>query len=358
MAHFRKEMISFFLTTKCNLSCKYCYTNKEDFLHQTLDFEFAKAGINDFFKKSSSRHIRFFGAGEPTCQFDRLREIFDYAYSIAGDELTVELQTNGYFNEEIREWISKNVDIVWISCDSVPYMTDYYRFNDGDIANRVYSNVKYLTNHGKTVTGIRSTITSKNVNTQVDIVDYFSSIGVKTIWTDPIFPAVGSNYNMDEPDLMEYAAEFLKAEKLAKKNGVYYGSILTCNFDENVEHSCRACLPVPHLTTDGYVSACDMALFGEDAGHMDVFIYGKWDEESKTIEYDHEKMYILNSRKAKNMKKCQGCEAINHCAGYCLGEVVNETRDLFGVKSKVCRPIRFLLANSCNVGVKYDYTHP
>ena len=112
MAHFRKEMISFFLTTKCNLKCKYCYTNKEDFMHQTLSFDFAKVGIDDFFKKSTSRHIRFFGAGEPTCEFELLKRIYDYAYSLAGDELTVEIQTNGYFSTSVREWIAQNADIV------------------------------------------------------------------------------------------------------------------------------------------------------------------------------------------------------------------------------------------------------
>ena len=37
--------------------------------------------------------------------------------------------------------------------------------------------------------------------------------------------------------------------------------------DEPGEYACRSLLPVPHLTTDGYVSACDMALFGKDNNH-------------------------------------------------------------------------------------------
>ncbi len=45
MAHVRKQMISFFMTTKCNLDCIYCYTPKykqikpED---QSIDLDFAR----------------------------------------------------------------------------------------------------------------------------------------------------------------------------------------------------------------------------------------------------------------------------------------------------------------------------
>ena len=84
MAHVRKKMISFFLTTKCNLDCRYCYTNKSDYTHQSLDFEFAKLGINDFSKSYNSKHIRFFGAGEPTLEFDLMKKIWEYSYGKLG----------------------------------------------------------------------------------------------------------------------------------------------------------------------------------------------------------------------------------------------------------------------------------
>jgi len=33
---------------------------------------------------------------------------------------------------------------------------------------------------------------------------------------------------------MEYAHEFVVAERYARQNGIFYGSILTCNFDEDI----------------------------------------------------------------------------------------------------------------------------
>lgn len=67
MAHVNKQMISFFVTTSCNLACSYCYIirDKSERWNQRLNLNFAKAGIDDFFAGNSSRHIRFFGGGEP-----------------------------------------------------------------------------------------------------------------------------------------------------------------------------------------------------------------------------------------------------------------------------------------------------
>ena len=65
MGFWRKQQISFFLTSKCNLACYYCYIPKieidpED---QIIDIEFARVSLRDFFESNPSRTIRFFGAG-------------------------------------------------------------------------------------------------------------------------------------------------------------------------------------------------------------------------------------------------------------------------------------------------------
>lgn len=80
-AHYKKEMISVLVTTKCNLNCDYCYTNKNQNEHkgQTISLEFVKKGIDDYFEKKYMRHVRFFGAGEPTVEFDLIKKIHKYA---------------------------------------------------------------------------------------------------------------------------------------------------------------------------------------------------------------------------------------------------------------------------------------
>lgn len=73
-----------------------------------------------FFKHNPSRHIRFYGPGEPTQKFDLMKEITEYAHKFVCDDLIVELQTNGAFGKRVIEWICQNVDTVWISFDGPP----------------------------------------------------------------------------------------------------------------------------------------------------------------------------------------------------------------------------------------------
>lgn len=364
MAHFRKAMISFFLTTSCNLNCSYCYTRKSmpTRRNQKLDLNFAMAGIDDFFSQNPSRHIRFYGPGEPTTEMELMKGIYNYAKAIACDSLTSEIQTNGVFDDEVLEWISNNLDIIWISCDGPADIQDTFRRTLGNkpTSNTIKNNISNLVLKGKAMTGVRSTITADAIERQIEIVDYFAALGIKYIWTDPVFPSVGEEYD-EFYDFMRYAETFLVARDYAKKNGVFYGSFLACNFDEQTNYHCRACIPVPHLTTDGYVSACDMALFGNmmpSENHMNPFIIGKWNQVTRRIEYHADKINQLRLRSANNMVGCQKCKALKNCAGYCLGEVANESRDMFGKKAAVCNAIRYLYAHMKDSDCKYDYLHP
>lgn len=372
MSHVKKEMISFFLTTRCNLDCIYCYTNKGRQIHehQTLPFEFAKIGIDYFFQNYNSRHLRFFGAGEPTCEFELMKKILDYARSRTDKEVSTEIQTNGAFDPLIREWLTENLDIIWVSFDGPPVIQDYYRpfFKSGRATSTILEkNVKHLVKKGKGFTGVRVTINNRNIDRQIEMIDYFENIGINYIWTDPLFPSVGYRPIRNgvfveaikpEIDLIAYVNKFSEAHNHALERNIFYGSFLGCNFDEKTRFHCRSCIPVPHLTTDGYVSACDMALYGKNAYHMDVFIYGKWDKDHDRIIFDDKKIAKLKSRSIENMPACTGCPVALNCAGYCLGEVVNETGNLFGQKTYTCEAIRLLATMiDMNKGC-YPYLHP
>lgn len=76
---------------------------------QTIPLDVAKAAIDWYFENSDSRHIRFYGPGEPTQEFGKMREITKYAKSheTEGKNVTVEIQTNGVFDENVRNWFCK-----------------------------------------------------------------------------------------------------------------------------------------------------------------------------------------------------------------------------------------------------------
>lgn len=373
MPHVNKQMASFFLTTKCNLACEYCYNREErtQMLEQSLPIEIAKAGVDLFFKESSSRHIRFYGPGEPTQEIGLMKDIVAYARSKAGNDLTVELQTNGVFAKKDREWLLNNVNIMWISFDGEPDIHNAQRHfrNGSPTSSFIEDNVKYLLKSNKyqsIMIGARVTVTDDNIERQKSMVDYFFSLGIKHIWSDPVFPKVGQipvcnnteeqesfQFNMDR-----YVDTYIAARHHAEKAGGFYGSFLTCNFDGICNKHCRACTPVPHFTPDGYISACDLVTFGKNAGHMDCFVYGKWDENEQRFVINNKKVQALQERTTDNMSHCRNCEVRENCGGYCLGEVQNETGKLTGQKPHACKAIKLLAEKIGLTDTPYPYMHP
>ncbi len=372
MPHSHKQMISFFLTTKCNLRCVYCYNCRErnELDEKSLPLKIAKAGLDEFFANNKSRHIRFYGPGEPTQEFKLMREITDYARQKGGGNVIAELQTNGAFSPMIREWILNNLNIVWVSFDGPPDIQNKQRPfpNSKPSSPIIEENIRWLYNNKgnrNLMVGARVTMTSLNIHRQIEMVDYFEGLGIKYIWTDPEFPAVDKIPVCDDKEKLEqykfnmdlYVTHFIEAHKYAKEKNVFYGSFLTCNFDGETKTHCRACTPVPHLTPDGYVSACDLVVLGRNSNHMSGFIYGKWDEQKKQFEYYPERLKAMQNRTTDNIPHCKNCIAKSYCGGYCLGEVMNETGILNGQKPIACKAIRTLF-KELGTSEKFDYLHP
>lgn len=361
MGHCQKRVLSFFVTTRCNLTCHYCFVRGRR-SNEVIDRRFAELGIRRFAGEEGYTDIRFSGAGEPTCAFDAMMNIYSSALGVIGPAMTSELQTNGYFSDEVCAWVGDTQDIIWVSCDGPPHICDERTDSLGgdSVASTVARNIRQLTSHGKGMTGVRATITAENIFRQPEILEYFAELGVRHVWSDPIFPGVGSSlHSVPLINLMDYAHEFLAAQESAERLGITYGSILTCNFDEQVRYHCRCCLPTPHLTTDGYVSACDMAPFGTDIpSRMNVFVFGRWDKVANRIVLDQTKISALRGRDVESLAACAACPAKNHCAGYCPGEVVNETGSLAGRKEVVCPAIQYLWQNMRTRDIRYPFLHP
>jgi len=366
-------MISFFLTTKCNLNCIYCYNieEREALAEYTLPFDVARAGIDWWFATTTNRHVRFYGPGEPTREWRLMSQIVEYARQ-ASDGVTVEIQTNGVFGPKPRSWMLDNINVMWLSFDGPPDIQNHNRPVGGihPSAPIIEKNVVWLVASKRDrdlMVGARITITDDNSDRQVEMVDYFYGLGIRHVWTNPLFFCVGGVPVYRDPeklakyhfDMNTYLDHYISAYQYAKRKGMFWGSFLAVNFDGRSPFHCRACIPAPHLTPDGYVSACDMVVLGRDAHHMDCFIYGRWNQERRKFDFDEEKIAALRGRStdSPSLAHCQQCVARYHCGGYCLGEVVNETGRLNGVP-KNCAAVRRLIQEVGVLSEQYPYLHP
>jgi len=366
MGFVRKEQITFFLTTACNLRCRYCYMPKVDQQpsDSLLDLEFARAGLVDFFRRSKSRTIRFFAPGEPTLAYGRMVEIWEMAKAMVGDELRTELETNGYFDSETAEWIQHHVDYLWISCDGPSGIQDEQRprADGGSSSHVVLSNVERFASSRLLQTGVRATIEPKNLGRQVELVEFFYSLGVRHLAASPAYHSK-ANPKVETPSLLKFAEQFVPAFYRAKELGMIYLTLLMVNFDEEVDVYCQASIPTPRLTTDGYVSSCDWAAFGSPEichGPQQDLIYGRYDQDHRTIVYDDAKIERIRRRNAAFLaqRHCRGCPAIRHCAGGCVGKMMAVTNDLYTPTDSWCEGVRYLFDRlPVNRGL-YRVLHP
>lgn len=354
MPHCKKNCISLFMTNQCNLACIYCYCEKTQ-KKQTIDPEFVKAGIDDFFGKFGHVYLRLFGDGEPTIEFEKMKEFISYS-RVKDKKAVIELQTNGFFSKEIADYIVKNIQIVWISCDGPDDIQNYYRPTKINTASSgiVEENIKYIAKKVEKL-GVRITIGEKNIKRQKEIVDYFYGLGVKYVYTDLLFKPVNCHLGIEITSPLEYAKQFIKAKKYAESLGIFYGSFFEINFDGKTDISCRACNPSPHLTTDGYVTCCDMAHNGKV---FPVMVYGKYNSKNKKITYYKNKIKVIQSRRVDNLDECKNCDIKYNCAGGCLGEALNETGTIFSIKKENCEAIKFLAKHIPLNKKPYPVFHP
>ena len=363
MGHARKEQITIFPTNACNMKCIYCAADSARYQGNTqkIDIEFAKIGITDYFKDPNKYQIRYYSSGEPTQAMDIIVETWEYAYKLRGKRLVSEIQTNCYFGKDEAEWLASHITYIWASIDGWPEIQNKNRplFDGSSTFDKVMENILYLKEH--TWVGIRMTITSETIDKQLELIEFFANHGFKYIVSEPVFLPV-KNDIVNSPgkitgiDLKTYIKHFIQAWYEAEKMGVTYFNSFMVNFDEEVEYACRSCLPTPHLTTDGYVSACDLGFYGNTP--LKHLIYGKYNKEKKVIEYWPDAIKKLRSRKCINMKSCKKCPVAKYCGGGCLGRAYHETRDFYGVIPEYCWATRYL-AKHLPVGkMKLPYLHP
>lgn len=370
MGHARKQLLSIYVSSICSLKCVYCALSsrelkiaKEDLV---IDLDFAFRGIDDFFRDYPSRGVRFYSSGEVTTQMNVFKQITQYIREKNEPGTYLELQTNGFFSESNASWIEENMDFIWISFDGLPEYQDTNRPTiDGKKSSSVViKNIEKFSRSKNVDIGIRVTLTPNMVDHQNEIIDFLSNFNIKYISVERAYSSVNNQlYTEEQTDPIYFAKKFLEAFDYASEKGVFYNHFNMVNFDEPCRFFCRSCIPYPHLTTDGYVTCCDMAPYGKEKYYqytLPDLVYGKYDKEGGIIIYDEKQIYRIRQKNVDNLSRtvCKGCDIVENCAGGCLGQSYNNTGEIISKCDWDCEVTKYLAKHlPLNKGL-YPILHP
>lgn len=208
----------------CNLRCKYCFASTGSFGgHRTMmDLETGKKAIDFLIEKSAGRRnleVDFFG-GEPLMNFDVVKGIVEYARireKEAGKNFRFTITTNAVLlNEEIKEYINKNMHNVVLSIDGRKETNDNMRprVDGSGTYDRILPKIQDMAESRKQDNYyVRGTFTRENLDFSEDVL-HLADQGFKQISIEPVVAAKDSGYDIREQDLPKLFCEY---ENLARE---------------------------------------------------------------------------------------------------------------------------------------------
>jgi uncharacterized protein len=322
------------VTSKCNLSCTYCYEYGEDKIveasrkprfmneetaRQSVDFMFAEAG------DSPMVHLTFFG-GETLLNFKVLKSALAYAQeraTVLGKTVDTSLTTNAtLLREEIIDWIVENDVGVTVSMDGGREQQDKFRvFSNGmGSYDVVLPNIRMLLErHRKRPVGARVTLTKQNLDVESIYRHLRDELGFWEVGFAPVTTSWQRDYAIQEDGFEAMLGQF---QRLAHEwlqyalSGRHHGFSNVRDTVEEIHkgmskaYPCGAGLGLMGVATDGDVALCHR-FAGSDSHKIGSVTEGV--DRAKQEDF-------LTRHHIANKTDCSTCWARPICAGGCYHE--------------------------------------
>jgi uncharacterized protein len=322
------------VTSKCNLSCGYCYEYGEDkiveastkprFMNETVarqsvDFLFTEAG------DSPAVNLTFFG-GETLLNFKVLQSALAYARERAtslGKTVNASLTTNAtLLREEVIDWIAENDVGVTVSIDGDREQQDKFRtFSNGmgsyDI---ILPRIKeLLARHRRRPVGARVTLTGGNLDVASIYHHLYHEIGFYEVGFAPVTTSWQREHAIQADGFQKLlsgfqalAQEFLDATLAGRRHGFsnVRDTLEEIHKGMSKAYPCGAGLGLMGVATDGDVALCHR-FAGSDAHKLGTVTGG--------VDRDRQDDFLTRHHIA-NKTDCATCWARPLCAGGCYHE--------------------------------------
>lgn len=327
--------VTLFLTSRCNLRCRYCYAEAGK-KQVEMPWSVARAAVdlaarNAGLLGSPRFAVGFHGGGEPTVAWELLVQCTEHALRLADAKgLEVELfsATNGLLSPAQREYIIRHFGSVNVSLDGPADIQDHNRPRlDGSGSHREVHETLERFNEAGMNYGIRATITAATASRMVEIVEHlceryrFRYLQLEPVWLCGRCSTSGERPPSDE----QYVRHFDAAVRRGRELGVavtYSGArldVLTSKF-------CAAAGDSFTVLPEGVVTSCYEVTEPDDP-RAATFHYGRHDAEAGAFTFDEERLEALGKLSVEHLTFCEDCFCKWHCAGDCLAKALDCSGD-------------------------------
>lgn len=208
----------------CNLGCRYCFAEEGEYhgRRALMSLEVGKQALDFLVANSGNRRnleVDFFG-GEPTMNFDVVKELVRYGRSLEGPHnknFRFTLTTNGVLlDNDIMEFANREMANVVLSIDGRKEVNDYMRptrNGKGSYDLIVPKFRKFAELRNQTNYYVRGTFTHHNLDFSEDVL-HLADLGFKQISVEPVVAPPEEPYAIREEDLPKLLEEY---DKLAKE---------------------------------------------------------------------------------------------------------------------------------------------
>jgi len=329
--------LTLFLTQDCNLACTYCYAQSQR-SHTSMNWLLAKKAIDAFAKQYRGEvlKVNFHGGGEPTLEFNLLKQVVSYCHTLPYSSQAFSLITNGVTNRAMLEFLVKHQFTLTISVDGPPQIQNFQRPLKAGKPSSTYveNTIQWLVERDYPFT-VRPTLTLWSTSAILKVLEYFQTKGVKKILLQPLSSGPGCPFEEASPSLEGWIKALLAALDFAEQ---YDLQIINSSVESittgKIGSYCGAMAgETLVVTTKGLLTGC-YEVVGEESQGAEHFLYGKI---GNRLQIDQEKQSKLSSRMVGNIQECQTCFAKFICAGTCPMKAWRKTGNMFEKDPYTCQ---------------------